>query len=447
MGEDFGYTNDLKNLIDERILELQKAKQNLDKAQEIANIGHWDLDLKKNKLFWSDETYRIFGLKPKEFEASYENFLQRIHPDDMESVKKAYSDSLADKKPYRFAHRIVLPSGEIRYVEERCEHTLDENGEISHSIGTVHDITDIKRIQIALEDTNKKLKEYIKIVDENVITSQADTKGIVTYASEAFCRISGYTKEELIGKNHNIVRHPDMPKAVFEELWKTIKSGKTWEGEIKNRKKDGSCYWVYSVISPIIGSNGKIEKYTAVRQDITDKKLIEELSITDELTGLFNRRYFNKMIEKKLQSAKEEKKVFCFLIMDVDNFKKYNDFYGHQKGDFVLKGIGKTIKNINENDYTAFRLGGEEFGAIYIIKNENDADKIAQKIRQSIEDLQIEHKENNASPFVSASIGVAIADFSTANNNCDVDLVYKIADEALYRAKANGRNRVEKTKF
>lgn len=447
MGEDFGYTNDLKNLIDERILELQKAKQNLDKAQEIANIGHWDLDLKKNKLFWSDETYRIFGLKPKEFEASYENFLQRIHPDDVESVKKAYSDSLADKKPYRIAHRIVLPSGEIRYVEERCEHTLDENGEISHSIGTVHDITDIKRIQIALEDTNKKLQEYIKIVDENVITSQADTKGIVTYASEAFCRISGYTKEELIGKNHNIVRHPDMPKAVFEELWKTIKSGKTWEGEIKNRKKDGSCYWVYSVISPIIGSNGKIEKYTAVRQDITDKKLIEELSITDELTGLFNRRYFNKMIEKKLQSAKEEKKVFCFLIMDVDNFKKYNDFYGHQKGDFVLKGIGKTIKNINENDYTAFRLGGEEFGAIYIIKNENDADKIAQKIRQSIEDLQIEHKENNASPFVSASIGVAIADFSTANNNCDVDLVYKIADEALYRAKANGRNRVEKTKF
>lgn len=447
MDDSSNYGDSLGNFIDERILELQKAKQNLDKAQKIAHIGHWDLDLKKNKLFWSDEVYRIFGLEPKEFEATYEAFLQRIHPEDVESVKKAYNDSVIDKKPYEITHRIVTPYGEIRYVEERCEHTFDENGEIVHSIGTVHDITDIKKIQIALENANKKLQDYIKIVDENVITSQTDTKGIITYVSEAFCKISGYSKEELIGKPHNIVRHPDMPKAVFKELWETIKSGKTWEGEIKNLKKEGGCYWVYSVVSPIIGSDGNIEKYTSIRQNITDKKRIEELSITDELTGLFNRRHFNEIIEKKFQTAKKNKSLFCFLLMDVDNFKKYNDFYGHQKGDFVLKEVSKAIKNINQVGYIAFRLGGEEFGAVYGAKDENEALAVAQKVCKSIEKLQIEHKENNASPFVSASVGVAIADFSQKNKNRSVDFIYKTADEALYRAKANGRNRIEKAKI
>lgn len=128
---------------------------------------------------------------------------------------------------------------------------------------------------------NKDLKKLLDIYDSNIIGTKTDTKGIITYASKAFQKISGYSESELIGKNHNIVRHEDMDKKLFKELWETIKSGKKWEGEIKNKKKNGDIYWVYAHIEPEYKSN-KIIGYSAIRIDITDKKNLEELNNTLE---------------------------------------------------------------------------------------------------------------------------------------------------------------------
>lgn len=131
------------------------------------------------------------------------------------------------------------------------------------------------------EDKNKDYS--LSIVDKYVIMSSTDTKGIIMYASEAFCNISGYSKKELIGSNHNIVRHPDMPKELFKELWKTIQNGKTWKGEIKNLKKDGGFYWVEATIEPKFNTEGKIIAYEAIRTDITAKKLfLEQQSVLIE---------------------------------------------------------------------------------------------------------------------------------------------------------------------
>lgn len=127
------------------------------------------------------------------------------------------------------------------------------------------------------------IQSFNKIFDENIITSSTDTKGNIQTVSKAFCKISGYKKEELVGKNHNIVRHPDMPKSLYEELWNTITKGQIWKGEIKNLKKDGSYYWVKAVIEPKFNKNGDITSYFAIREDITDRKRIYELSITDAL--------------------------------------------------------------------------------------------------------------------------------------------------------------------
>ena len=102
-----------------------------------------------------------------------------------------------------------------------------------------------------------------------LIVSSTDLKGIITYANRTFCNIAGYTKQELTGKNHNIVRHPDMPKSAFKELWETIKAGKEWTGIVKNLRKDGLYYWVYSHIAPIMDNEGKIIGYTAARRPAT----------------------------------------------------------------------------------------------------------------------------------------------------------------------------------
>jgi len=126
--------------------------------------------------------------------------------------------------------------------------------------------------------SEQKLRE---LIDEHIIVSETDLKGIITDTSKAFCEISGYSRDELIGKPHNLVRHPDMPKEAFANMWSSIKNDKLWSGSVKNLKKDGSYYWVHAVISPKYEHGVKVG-YTALRQDISDKIKIEELNKTLE---------------------------------------------------------------------------------------------------------------------------------------------------------------------
>ncbi len=113
---------------------------------------------------------------------------------------------------------------------------------------------------------------------QGLIVSSTDLKGIITYANRKFCNIAGYTKEELTGKNHNIVRHPDMPKAAFQEVWDTISEGKDWTGIVKNLRKDGKYYWVYSHISPIF-SDGVITGYSAARRPASKSEISEIIPV------------------------------------------------------------------------------------------------------------------------------------------------------------------------
>lgn len=121
-----------------------------------------------------------------------------------------------------------------------------------------------------------ELIQYLSVYDKYIITSLTDTKGIIQDASNAFCEISGYFKEELIGQPHNIVRHPDTPSEVFQELWDTIQSGKQWQGEIKNRKKNGGHYWVMTTVYPRFDDEQNIIGYFSLRQDITSSKELQE---------------------------------------------------------------------------------------------------------------------------------------------------------------------------
>ncbi len=127
-------------------------------------------------------------------------------------------------------------------------------------------------------DKTKELQKSIDIISNYVIYSRTDLKGVITYASNAFCETSGFLREELIGKSHNIVRHEDMPNIAFKNMWETIKAGHSWRGEVKNKKKDGGFYWVDAHISPEYDNRGNLIGYAGVRIDITSKKKIEELN-------------------------------------------------------------------------------------------------------------------------------------------------------------------------
>ncbi|MGJ0290596.1 cache domain-containing protein [Aliarcobacter cryaerophilus] len=290
-----------------------------------------------------------------------------------------------------------------------------------------------------LENKNmveKKLQDYINIVNQNVIISSTNIQGVITEVSEAFCEISGYKKDELIGKSHNIVRHPDTPASFYKEMWDTLLSKKEWRGEIKNLAKNGDIYWIYAIITPIL-KNSEIIGFTSIKSNITNKKYIEELSITDDLTKIYNRRFFNIKIEEEINRAKRDKKELCLIILDIDFFKQYNDTYGHPQGDIVIKSVANVLKNrTNRADDFAFRVGGEEF----VIITHIEKDKVlnyANSIKDDIENLKIEHRGNKASKYVTISLGVVCKNAIEINSS---EELYKEADDNLYEAKRSGRN-------
>lgn len=152
---------------------LEKSEKRMNRSQEIAHIGSWELDVPNNHLFWSDEVYRIFDLQPQEFNATYEAFLDAIHPDDREMVDKAYVDSLNEEKDsYEIEHRILRKStGEIRVVHEKCEHIRNKSGEVIRSVGMIHDITERKQAEEALI-WNKQRNELLIDVTSRLLTSE-----------------------------------------------------------------------------------------------------------------------------------------------------------------------------------------------------------------------------------------------------------------------------------
>ena len=131
----------------------------------------------------------------------------------------------------------------------------------------------LEKLQIEKKKNNLKIqKQYTDLVDKSAIISKTDINGIITYANNKFCEVSGYSYDELIGKNHNIIRHPNMPSSVFEEMWSTIKNAKNWGGIIKNLRKDGQYYWSYTKITPVFNENNLVG-YSAIRKPVLASEL------------------------------------------------------------------------------------------------------------------------------------------------------------------------------
>lgn len=288
---------------------------------------------------------------------------------------------------------------------------------------------------------NEQNKKYFNLIDNYVLTSTTNKEGLITYASNAFEKILGYKEDELLGQSHKLIKSPNVKDSVFQNMWETIEKGEIWQKEMENLKKDNTSCWLDTTIQPDFDYYDNIIGYTAMRIDITDKKIIEQLSITDAMTNIFNRRYFDSIFPKKLSLSKRLNKKLAFCMMDIDHFKQYNDTYGHQEGDTALIKVANTLQNSlkREGDFI-FRLGGEEFGMLYFTKDSKDALSIANKTRENIENIHIQHEHNSASAYVTVSMGLYLYNFE--EEDITPKEIYLKTDKLLYKSKQNGRNQV-----
>lgn len=214
-----------------------------------------------------------------------------------------------------------------------------------------------RKVLEELDEHTASLEQYKQALDQTAIVSKADITGRITYVNEAFEQVSGYSAEEVIGKNHNILRHPDMPSSVFADLWQTIQSKKVWRGVIQNIKKNGTSYYVKSVIVPILDLEQNITEYISIRSDVTD--LIRQAEIIkshrlDDLTGLPNRIQLFEDIE---QSQCEQ-----LGILDIKGFRFINQYYGFEFGDSLIQKLSVVLEELCERyNLVLYRLQTDVF--------------------------------------------------------------------------------------
>ena len=282
--------------------ELRESEKSLNRSQEIAHLGSWELDLATNRLSWSDEVYRIFGLKPKEFEATYEAFLAAVHPDDRAAVNAAYSSSLAEgRDTYEIEHRIVRKStGEIRTVQEKCNHIRDGFDRVIRSVGMVHDITDRKRAEEARVESEMNYRRLYETSQDGIIAR--DLRGDMIDCNQAYERMIGYSKEEL--KNLSVKQL--LPKKWHEQREevnkKVLETGDSIVYEREYLRKDGSVFPASLRTWPLTDEKGETIGVWSIVRDITEQKNLQR-KLEQQAENL------EKLVEERTKQLKDAERL------------------------------------------------------------------------------------------------------------------------------------------
>ena len=288
------------------------------------------------------------------------------------------------------------------------------------------------------DSTMSDLHRHLHLIDQNILTASMTEEGQIIDISNALCRYLNTKKNEIIGESFDRF-FDDSQEELKNEIWKTIQTGSKWEGEVERCEDRFGDQWISLRIHPVFDGTFRIKSYTFFIQDITDKKVVEALSITDTLTELYNRRYYDEIIEREIEISKRNKSFLTLAILDIDFFKKYNDCYGHPAGDNVLVNVARVLRrNCRRPSDYLFRLGGEEFGILFSGSDTDNSRLFLEQIRKSIGELKITHDHNAVSKYVSVSIGAWV---SKGDKIPDKNRLYILADEILYEAK-NDRNKV-----
>lgn len=310
------------------------------------------------------------------------------------------------------------------------------------------------------------LKENIKVNDSflkmlfDVIPNPMfykDVLGVYQHCNDAFSRtILGISKDEILGKTLFDLPHviPKENADIYYQKDKELLSThgvqfyegkvKCADGQVRYYNFYKSAFVVDGKTLGIVGIMLDISEYKKTVEDLDNKnKILNSISITDYLTGLNNRRYFEDVFEKKLSLLDRHKHKFSFALIDIDFFKDCNDSLGHLKGDEILISVGKVLKKTFHrfNDHI-FRLGGDEFGILFNIKNDEDSFLLIEKLRQNIEDTKLETCNNEVSEYLTVSIGLLNINSIEKKDSLTSKRIYSEVDKLLYKSKENGRNKV-----
>lgn len=270
-----GSTQDIteKTLAEQNLI---KSNTLLDESQSIAKIGSWKFNANTKDLLLSKGHYSIFELDGVPADQLYKSYRARIHDDDLAKLDEFDENVIKTGEDYKTNYRILFPDNRIKYIQEIGQPFKNEKGEIIGLQGSILDVTEKTIAEQKIAEKAKEINDVRSALDESAIVTIADHKGIITFVNDKFCSVSQYDRDELIGRYHYVGNPEYQLNRFIKNIWTTIANGKVWKGDIKNRAKDGSYYWVNSTIVPFLDNKGNPYQYIAISSDITEKKLAKE---------------------------------------------------------------------------------------------------------------------------------------------------------------------------
>jgi len=350
-----------------------------------------------------------------------------LPPDE---IRREMQAAVQERRNY-FLFRHRRADGEIRDVEVHSSAIDAQEGTLLFSI--VFDITDRRRAEESLR--------LASLVYEN--SSEAmmvtDADGVIVTINQAFTDITGFTAEEVIGRNVSLLDSAREDPDVYRAKWASIAATGKWQGEIWTRRKNGENFLRWLSINSIADEDGRVQSRVHLFSDITRKKEADELiwrqAHFDALTGLPNRSMFHDRLEQSIKKASRSGHRIGLLFLDLDYFKEVNDTLGHSMGDRLLLMAAQRLRHCVRESDTVVRLGGDEF--IVIVDELSGAEGVERVVQSILHELADPFLLGSEQVYISASVGVTFY----PDDGTEADVLLKNADQAMYAAKAQGRNR------
>ncbi|TGN39134.1 bifunctional diguanylate cyclase/phosphodiesterase [Marinobacter confluentis] len=411
----------------------EEARERLEEAQRIAKVGGWYLDVNTNQMTWTEELYRMYEFDPALPVPSYSEHKKLFTPKSADLLMSSLAKMRETGVPYELELQTVRKDGSNGWMWVRGERLEDESGVTVGLQGVSMDITERKR-------ADEKLKLSARIFEsslESIMITNAEKE--IIDVNPAFSAITGYSREDIIGKKPEILSSGRQTPEFYEAMWQEVDKQGYWRGELWNRTKSGELYAESLTVSVLKNEQNEVTNYVGISTDITSSKQQQEklnlMAYYDALTGLPNRTLFADRFSQAIAHNKrtDHKLAICFL--DLDNFKPVNDNYGHDVGDQLLIEVAKRITaSIREED-TVSRQGGDEF--TLLLNDIHSYGQCQNSLNRILHAFSQPYLIDGTLHNITTSIGVTLY----PDDDEDIDTLIRHADNAMYQAKLSGRNR------
>jgi diguanylate cyclase (GGDEF)-like protein/PAS domain S-box-containing protein len=414
---------------------LLRVNQSLRESQVIAGLGTYVHHFSSGTWESSEVLDDLFGIDPS-YVRSTAGWLALVHPDDRAMMESYLGNQVvASGTPFDREYRIVRHRDKAeRWVHGLGQLEFDEQEGVLRLRGTIQDITARKQSEAKL----LLAASVFGYAREGITITSAG--GTIIDVNDAFTRITGYSREEVIGKNPHMLSSGRHDKAFYETMWRGLTEQGHWSGEIWNRRKSGEVYPELMTISAVRDEQGHTQQYVALFSDITAIKQhqsqLEHLAHFDALTHLPNRLLLADRLQQAMAQAQRRGQQVAVAYLDLDGFKNVNDRHGHDVGDLLLVALATAMKDTLREGDTLARIGGDEFVAVLI-----DLDGIESCVPMLTRLLEAAAAPVSVGALVlqgSASIGVT---FYPQDQDMESDQLLRQADQAMYQAKLAGKNR------